>query len=246
MTLKPKLKLKPEREEREKQRGRRREGEMAKNTNPEAVSSTWSSVQAYSLAVVCLLLGVAVGYFLRGSAAPAVPAAAAAETAQAPAGMGAGQIPGVGGSAAMTPEMIDKSAQPMVDALKQNPSDVATMAKLGNLYYDAQLYQKAIDYYQQILKIQPENVDVRTDMGTAMFYLGNTDGALKEFDRSLSYNPAHPGTLFNMGVVKWQGKKDPQGAIQAWQTLLSKNPNYPEKDKVQQLITHAKDHSTRG
>ena len=218
---------------------------MSKNTSQEPVSSAWSSVQAYSLAVVCLLLGVAVGYFLRGSAAPAV-TAAAAETAQAPAGMTPGQIPGVGGSGAMTPQMIDQSAQPMIEALKQNPNDVATLAKLGNLYYDSQLYQKAIEYYGQILKIQPENVDVRTDMGTAMFYLGDTDGALKEFDRSLSYNPAHPGTLFNMGVVKWQGKKDPAGAIKAWETLLSKNPNYPEKDKVQQLITHAKDHSTRG
>ncbi|HEU5453051.1 MAG TPA: tetratricopeptide repeat protein [Terriglobales bacterium] len=218
---------------------------MSKNTSQEPVSSAWSSVQAYSLAVVCLLLGVAVGYFLRGSAAPAV-TAAAAETAQAPAGMTPGQIPGVGGSGAMTPQMIDQSAQPMIEALKQNPNDVATLAKLGNLYYDSQLYQKAIEYYGHILKIQPENVDVRTDMGTAMFYLGDTDGALKEFDRSLSYNPAHPGTLFNMGVVKWQGKKDPAGAIKAWETLLSKNPNYPEKDKVQQLITHAKDHSTRG
>ena len=219
---------------------------MSNNKSHEEVSSAWTSVQAYSLAVVCLLLGVAVGYFLRGSASPSVTAAAAAETAQAPAGMNPGQIPGVGGSGAMTADMIDKSAQPLVDALKQNPGDVATLAKLGNLYYDSQLYQKAIDYYQQILKIQPENVDVRTDMGTAMFYLGDTDGALQQFDKSLSYNPAHPGTLFNMGVVKWQGKKDPQGAIKAWETLLSKNPNYPEKDKVQQLITHAKDHSTRG
>lgn len=219
---------------------------MSKNTN-QAVNSSWTSVQAYSLAVVCLLLGVAVGYFLRGSAAPAVTTANAAETGTPPSGMGPGQIPGVGGAGgAMTPEMIDKSAQPLAEALKQNPNDVETLTKLGNLYYDSQMYQKAISFYQQILKIKPENVDVRTDMGTAMFYLGDTDGALREFEKSLSYNGSHPGTLFNMGVVKWQGKKDPAGAIKAWETLLSKNPNYPEKDKVQQLITHAKDHSTRG
>lgn len=220
---------------------------MTKSTTQETVSSSWTSSQAYSLAIVCLLLGVAVGYFLRGSATPAV--AATAATASASGGMGPAQIPGAGGGpggAAITAEMVDQSAQPLLTALKQKPNDLAILTKLGNLYYDAQAYQKAIEYYQQILRIEPANVDVRTDMGSAMFYLGDADGALKEFDKSLSYNPTHPGTLFNVGVVKWQGKKDPQGAIKAWETLLSKNPNYPEKEKVQQLITHAKDHATRG
>lgn len=215
------------------------------NGNHNEANNGWSSTQAYALAVVCLLLGLAMGYLLRGSASPAVPAAAMAQGA-AQGQMSPGQIPVGNGSAAATPEMVDRAAEPLIAQLKQNPADLETLAKIGNLYYDAQLYQKAIPYYQQILKITPQNPDVRTDMGTAMFYLGDSDGALKEFQTSLSYAPTHPGTLFNIGIVKWQGKKDPKGAIESWQTLLAKNPNYPEKDKVLELINHAKDHSGKG
>ncbi len=50
-------------------------------------------------------------------------------------------------------------------------------------------------------------------------------------------------TLFNMGVVKWQGKGDPKGAVAAWEQLLKTNPDYPEKARVLELIERAKQHS---
>jgi len=218
---------------------------MARNGNNQQVLTVagWSTMQAYTLAVVCLLLGGALGYLLRGSEpAAVVPAQAAVQ----PGGnVGPAQIPGFaavpgGGN---SPDLVDKAAQPMLEALKRNPKDADTMAKIGNLYYDAQLYQKAIDFYQQALKITPANADVRTDMGTAMFYLGDSDRALAEFDKALSYKPNHPNTLFNAGIVKWQGKKDAKGAIAAWEQLLKTDPGYPERQKVEDLLTRAKEHS---
>ncbi len=220
---------------------------MARNGNHrnEVVTTTgWSTTQAYTLAVVCLVLGAALGYLLRGSEPDTVvPAQAAA--VQKPGNMGPGQIPGFGGTqgGASSPELVDKAAQPMLEALKSNPRDASTLAKVGNLYYDAQLYPKAIDYYTQALKITPDNADIRTDMGTAMFYLGDADKALAEFQKSLSYRPNHANTLFNTGIVKWQGKKDTKGAVEAWETLLKTNPSYPERQKVEDLISRAKEHA---
>ncbi len=221
---------------------------MARNGNgksePKVVVQGWTTMQAYTLAVVCLLLGGAMGYLLRGSE-PAAVIPAQAATSQSPSGLGQGQIPGftsVPGSGS-SPELVDKAAQPMLEALKTNPKDVDTLARLGNLYYDSQLYQKAIDYYGQVLKITPGNADVRTDMGTAMFYLGDADKALAEFQKALSYQPNHPNTLFNTGIVKWQGKKDAPGAIAAWEQLLKTNPNYPERQKVEDLLNRAKEHA---
>jgi len=54
------------------------------DTNQVASSSIeqWTSVQAYVLAVICLLVGIAGGWFIRGSQSPAI---AGAETASAPA-----------------------------------------------------------------------------------------------------------------------------------------------------------------
>ena len=225
---------------------------MARNGNPNGKNEQvvtimgWSTTQAYTLAVVCLLLGGTVGYLLRGSEPAGVMPAQAAQMAQMPAGgLGPGQIPGFGGvpGSGPSPELTDKAAQPLLDALKRNPKDADTLTKLGNLYYDSQLYAKAIEYYGQALKITPGNPDIRTDMGTAMFYLGDPDKALAEFEKSLSYRPNHANALFNTGIVRWQGKKDVKGAVVAWEQLLKTNPSYPDRQKVEELLGRAKDHS---
>ena len=44
-------------------------------------SAIWKPAHTYTMAVVCLVIGLAIGYFLRGSAASAPPAAAMATAA---------------------------------------------------------------------------------------------------------------------------------------------------------------------
>lgn len=83
-------------------------------------------------------------------------------------------------------------------------------------------------------------------MGTAYWYSGNADKALSELQTSLKYKPGHPQTLFNLGWVRWQGKADPKGAIEAWQQLLKANPDYPQKEQVEKYIAKAKEHAARG
>jgi cytochrome c-type biogenesis protein CcmH/NrfG len=210
----------------------------------------FTTVQAYTLAVITLVIGITVGYFARGSAsAPATESAqAAAPAATGNAGaapMGSAQLPGIGSpqqQQTVPVEELTKSAAPMLAQLQQNPKDVATLAKVGNLYYDGQAYPQAIEYYEKALAIQPDNADVRTDMGTAYWYSGDADKAIANFEKALAVRPNHPGTLFNLGIVKWQGKKDPKAAVAAWEKLLATNPDYPQKDQVQTLIERAKMH----
>lgn len=210
---------------------------------------SWTSAQAYGLAIFCLGFGLVLGYLFRGSA-PVTSTATAATTSEpaGPAGM-----PGVPssmtapGASQINPqqaaEMVEKAAQPLRSSLKQNPRDFDTLVKVGNLYYDAKLFPDAIKYYAQAVKVRPDNSDVRTDLGTSYWYTGDADKAITEFNRALKYQPTHPGTLFNMGVVKWQGKMDPAGAVQAWERLLQANPNYPQKQQVLDLIAKAKQHT---
>lgn len=215
---------------------------MAKTTGSTTTNATWTSTQAYVLAIICLLVGVAVGYLVRGSAAPesTAPSTAASQPAAMPPGMGAGQQP--------TPEqmkhMAEKQAEPLLAQLKSTPNDPALLAQIGNVYYDAQVFKDAADYYSRSLGIDPKNANVRTDMGTAYYYMGDADRALKEFNTALQYDPKHGQTLFNMGMVKWQGKGDAPGAVETWQKLLQVVPDYPDRAKVEQLIDRAKQHTT--
>jgi tetratricopeptide (TPR) repeat protein len=191
------------------------------------------------MAVICLLIGVAVGYLVRGSGSAAEPTAA---TAAAP----AGSMPGMMAQAQPTPEqlkhMADKQAEPLLKQLQATPNDPAVLTNLGNLYYDAQQYQDAITYYNRALQVRPNDTNVRTDMGTAYWYLGNADRAIQEFQIVLKTEPTKANTLLNLGVVQWQGKMNTEAALAAWQKLLETNPNFEGKDKVQELMAQAKKH----
>ena len=199
----------------------------------------WTAIQAYTLAVVCLLLGIAGGWLFRGSQSPA-PATESATVAPA-----AGTATGM--NSQPTPEqmsaMADAQAKPLLEKLNSDPNNAQLLGSIGNIYYDTQQYPVAIKYYQQLLNLQPANTSVRTDMATAYWYSGDADTAITEFKKSLSYEPDKANTLFNQGIVEWQGKGDVDAAIAAWQKLLDSNPNYPDKNKVLELIAQAKKHA---
>jgi len=209
------------------------------NANRTTLSDEWTSLQAYTLAVVCVLVGLAGGWFFRGSQSPVSAAPGASARAAAPGGITAEQMP----SPEQMKRMADSQAAPLLEKLKSEPKSGELLANIGNIYYDTQQYPAAVDYYQRSLNVQPANTSVRTDLGTAYWYMGNADKALEELNKALKYDPNKPNTLFNFGIVKWQGKMDVDGAVAAWQKLLETNPNYEGKDKVQQLIAQAKKHS---
>ncbi|MGA7242894.1 MAG: tetratricopeptide repeat protein [Terracidiphilus sp.] len=195
----------------------------------------WTTQGALILMAVCLMAGVAGGWAIRGARRTAETDSARSANAPQPATTSA--------SAAQTPgptrlkSMADNQAGPMILRLKTEPKNTDLLVNIGNLYYDAQEYRLAVDYYRRALQIKPSDAAVRTDMATAYWYLGEADTAIAEFNKALTYAPTNPSTLFNLGLVKWQGKHDSAGAIADWKKLLATNPNYEARDKVQQMLT---------
>ena len=158
-------------------------------SNSAQTNTGFTTVQAYTLAVITLAIGIAVGYFARGSASVSAPTestqavaapAAMGNTAAGGGAMGTAQLPGIGSpqqQQGTSPEALAQAAQPFLDQLKQNPKDFDALAKLGNLYYDGQAYPQAIEYYEKAIGVQPNNADVRTDLGTAYWYTGDAEGS---------------------------------------------------------------------
>ncbi len=212
--------------------------EQAKQSGKTA--GNWTVTQTYAMAAVCLVIGVLVGYLVRGSANPAVQAAPAATQAQpaaaAPSGsMGEHPMPTMDDMK----RMADKQAEPLLTTLKTDPKNAALLNKTALTYKAAHQFKEAITYFQKALDVDPKNVAIRDDMASCMYYTGDVDGALDELNKSLTYDPKHPGTLLNIGIIKWQGKNDVKGAVASWQTLLKLNPNFPQKEAVEHLITQA-------
>jgi cytochrome c-type biogenesis protein CcmH/NrfG len=90
------------------------------------------------------------------------------------------------------------------------------------------------------LDVDPKNIAVRDDYASCLYYLGDVDGALAQLNQSLTYDPKHAGTLFNIGLIEWKGKDDVNSAVASWQKLLRLNPDFERKDVVQRLIEQAK------
>ena len=203
----------------------------------------WTSTQAYVLSVICLVVGVAVGYLVRGSAPSSDNTAG-----QTRAGVTEPSPPSISGAQQPTLEqlrqMADTQAQPLLKQLEGNPKNPALLYQIGNLYYDAQQYPEAVRYYEESLKIDPKATDVRTDMATAYHLMGQPDRAIQEYDAVLKIDGKHANALFNEGMVKWQDKMDLDGAIASWKRLLEVHPDYAQRDKVEKLITQAEQHLT--
>lgn len=214
----------------------------------------WQSKQVYSLAAICLLLGVVLGYFFRGSQSPAAPAQVrAAQPAltqtlppQAQAAPAANVAPSA--SAAGMPEqmptlddmkrMADSKAQPLLAKLKSDPKNSDLLIEVGNIYEKTHQFEDAAGYYEKALEVKPENVAIRTEMASCLYYGGDVDGAIRQLQQSLTYDPKDVNSLFNLGMIKWQGKQDSGGAVSAWHELLKSNPELSpdRKAMVEKLI----------
>jgi len=135
--------------------------------------------------------------------------------------------------------MADKQAQTLLAQLQSKPNDPELLAKLGYIYYLTQNYREASTYYKRSVDLK-DAVVVRTELGRAYYYAGDPDSALAEFEKVLKGDPDNANALFNVGMVKWQSKSDVDGAVAAWQEILTKNPNHPRRAEVEQLIVRAK------
>jgi len=208
---------------------------------PQASSAGWQAKQVYALSVVCLLIGLAVGYLFRGSQSTAVPAnpAQAANLGSPHAGMGG---PGSMGSQPPTLEqmkhMADAKAEPLIAQLKNDPKNADLLIQVGNIYFSTHQFKEAADYFGKSLEVKPKNVAIRTQMASCLYYSGDVDGALQQLGQATADDPKDANSLFNLGMIRWQGKKDSKGALAAWAQLLKTNPELEpaKKAQVQKLM----------
>jgi len=190
----------------------------------------WQAKQVYAMAVICLVVGLAIGYLFRGSQSPAAPAQPAANALPAaPAGGIGGHMP----SLEEMKKMADTKAAPLLEKLKGDSNNSDLLIQVGNIYKATHQFKEAATYYDKALQVDPKNVAIRTEMASTLYYNGDVDGAISQLQQALRYDPKDANSLFNLGMIKWQGKQDSKGAVAAWQQLLKSNPKLSAERKAQ-------------
>jgi len=204
-------------------------------------SQSLQAKQVYLMAVICLALGLGIGYLSRGqqsaaaAAAQAIRVAASAQTAVPGGGAHTpGHMPGLD----EMKQMGDQQAAPLLAKLKSAPNDSALLTQVGAIYHSAHQFKEAAAYYDKAVQADPKNIALRNKLASSLYRGGDVDGAIAQLNQALTYDPKDANSLFNLGMVRLQGKGDGKGAVAAWQQLLKSNPQLSaqRKAEVQKLM----------
>ena len=203
-----------------------------------STSTSLKAKQVYSLAALCLVAGLAIGYFSR-KAQNATPVSQAAVSVMQHPGhagaMSAGHMP----SLAEMHQMADTQAAPLLAKLKSDPNNSALLAQVGAIYHSTHQFKEAVSYYSKAVQIDPKNASLHSKLASSLYRSGDIDSAIAQLDAALRLDPKDANSLFNLGMIRLQGKRDPKGAIAAWQKLLKTNPDLSpdRKAEVQKLMS---------
>ena len=180
---------------------------------------------AYGIAGVAF--GLIAGWIIGTQQAAPRPAPAPAQAAAAPAPNAPSERAAI---------LDENKVKALKSVAEQQPGNAQPRAELANLYFDAERYDDAINWYQAALKITPDDVNLSTDLGVCYYYTNQPDKALLQLSHSLSIDPKHTKTLLNIGIVKAFGKQDLEGATKVWQQVVDLGPDTPEGQAAKRAL----------
>ena len=124
--------------------------------------------------------------------------------------------------------------------LEKDPKDKEALLFLGNANYDISRFDQARGYYLRYLELDPADAGVRTDLATTYYNTKDVDSAVRELKVVLEKAPDHEAALYNLGLILWKDKQDPQGAVRNWEALLKAHPDHPKAAEIRKQLDELK------
>jgi tetratricopeptide (TPR) repeat protein len=93
------------------------------------------------------------------------------------------------------------SAVKFFKAIQNYDRDSIILFYIGNSYQHENNFNKAIETYNKVIKINPQNAKAWNNMGGALWNLGRFEEALIAFEKAIEINPQHVGAWHNKGVA---------------------------------------------
>ncbi|BCM93777.1 hypothetical protein IAD21_05668 [Abditibacteriota bacterium] len=133
-----------------------------------------------------------------------------------------------------TPQAVKTTSTPTPSALPEAApvlpsttelSNAQTALNLGNQFYDAGQWPRAIAQYRMVITGGFDNPDVRTDLGNALRFNGQPQQALEQYKIAQRQDPSHEQSLFNQGGLWAFSLRNPTKGVEAWRAYLKRFPN---------------------
>jgi len=116
----------------------------------------------------------------------------------------------------------------MMKKLQENPDDVEAMRALGMSFMDMQAWDKAISFWDMILKKDANDVMALNQKGFCLFELEKYADAAGLFEQMLTLEPQNFHAHFNLGIIYKHYLAQPDKAAVHFQAVLDAAPDDPE------------------
>ncbi|HEY6189772.1 MAG TPA: tetratricopeptide repeat protein [Pyrinomonadaceae bacterium] len=128
---------------------------------------------------------------------------------------------------------FDQAIEFLLKANQLRPDDYGTIVKLGNANFETGAYETAEKWYTAALLKNPEDINVRTDLGLTFFLREPPDyeRAIKEYKGSLQRDPRHEQSLQNLVVALTRSGN----AREAEETLTRLQEVNPSNEAISKL-----------
>lgn len=136
-------------------------------------------------------------------------------------------------------EEMKRQAAELEKILKDDPSNANAWVALGNIYFDLNQNEKAIEAYKKGLELNSKQPDVWSDLGTVYFRLQQYDQSIEQFKKAIEINPKHAKAFYNLGVV-YRTKGNIPLAIEYWEKFIQIDPDSPNAPSIKQEIDSLK------
>jgi tetratricopeptide (TPR) repeat protein/predicted Ser/Thr protein kinase len=130
-----------------------------------------------------------------------------------------------------TRESLDRAIAAFEDATRHDPEYAKAWASLGAAYglkgsflSMSEMLHQAIELEHRALAIDPDNVDARVWLASALVGLGRIDDGIAELREALRRDPDHGQAHQGLARAYWIGKGDFAAAVPEFERAIALNP----------------------
>ena len=129
----------------------------------------------------------------------------------------------------------------LMQKIKANPKDTASLQSIGDLYFAATDYKNATVFEQKVLALDPKNQVALLAAGAAQFNLGNAPEAKKQWLIAAGLYPNNAEVHYDLGFLYMSATPPDTVNMQAeWKKVVAIDPN---SNLAKTVATHLKSSS---
>ena len=111
--------------------------------------------------------------------------------------------------------------------LAEYPNDIEANFHIGDFYFGAYNFEKAIDFYSRLLTIDPKSKIALNQLGYSHAYIGNYDKAIAYFEKYQDIAPDEANPFDSMGEI-YMMKGDFEKAAHNFEKAIENNPDFAQ------------------